>query len=135
MRPPLALALTAASVLGLASGAPTAATAQGILDAGASIRLQNELRWQQGQIRALEAQADRLQTDQTLRRLERSRAPDPTVSRRQAELDGVETQNLLRATQGASTANAARLRAGSPVYDQRLRELGYASGLPLTPRR
>ena len=133
MRPRLALALSAA--LGLSSGLPTAAGAQAILDSGARLRLQNELRWQQGQIRALEAQADRLRTDQTLRRLESRRSPDPTITRRQIELDAVEAQNLLRATQGASTASAARLRAGSPVYDQRLRELGYASGLPLGPSR
>lgn len=131
MRRRFALAVTAAFALVL----PTAAAAQGLLEPGAELRLRNEQRWQQGQIRALEAQADRLQTQETLRRLESRRSPDPTNLRRQAELDAVEAQNLLRATQGASTANAARLRAGFPVYDQRLRELGYATGLPLTPSR
>ncbi|MBW3617543.1 MAG: hypothetical protein KY446_07255 [Proteobacteria bacterium] len=120
--------------LALALAAATPAAAQIVFDPGETLRLQNELRWQQGQIRALEAQAGRLQTEQTLRGLEARRAPDPAISRRQAELDAVEAQNLLRATQAASTARAARLRAASPAYDQQLRELGYATGLPLTPR-
>jgi hypothetical protein len=126
-----ALALTVASAVGL----PAAAAAQGSFDSGVQLRLQNEVRWQQGQIRALEAESDRLRTDHTLRRLENQRQPDPTLSRRQAELDALGAQNLLRATQDASTATAARLRAGSPVYDQRLRDLGYASGLPLGSKR
>ena len=111
------------------------AAAQTGFDAGASLRLQNELRWRDGQIRALEAQVGRQRTDDTLRRIETRRLPDLSLSRREAELDAVEAQNLLRATQGASTANAARLRSASPVYDQRLRDLGFASSLPLTPRR
>lgn len=114
---------------------PLSAAAQVVPDIGAELRLQNELRWQQGQIRALEAQTNRLQTADTVRRLQSGRAPDATLTLRQDELDATEAENLLRATQAASTANAARLRASSPAYDQRLRELGYATGLPITRAR
>ena len=127
--------LLPALALAFALCSPQDIAAQVLLGPGADLRLQNELRWQQGQIRALEAEAGQLRTDQTLRRLESRRLPDATLSRRQAEQDVVEAQNLLRATQAASTANAARLRSASPAYDQRLRELGYATSLPLAPRR
>jgi small-conductance mechanosensitive channel len=112
-----------------------AASAQVLPDIGADLRLQNELRWQQGQIRALEAQADRLQTNATVRRLQSGRAPNPTLELRQYQRDAAEAEALLQATEAASTARAAGLRAASPAYDQRLRELGYASSLPVSPRR
>jgi len=112
-----------------------AASAQVLPDIGAHLRLQNELRWQQGQIRALEAQADRLQTNATVRRLQSGRAPNPTLELRQYQRDAAEAEALLQATEAASTARAAGLRAASPAYDQRLRELGYASSLPVSPRR
>ena len=67
--------------------------------------------------------------------MESRRAPDATISARQAQLEAAEMEALLRATQAASTANATRLRASSSSYDQRLRALGYASSLPLGPRR
>ena len=112
-----------------------ASTGQTIPDIGFELRLQNEIRRQQGEIRALEAQSDRLRTDNTVRRLEAGRAPDPTLELRQYERDTAQAEALLRATQAASTANVARLRAATPEYDRRLRELGYASSLPLTPPR
>jgi hypothetical protein len=103
-------------------------------DPGAELRLQNQLRWNEGQLRSLEADLGRLRTDQTLRELQSRRLPDPLLSARQNQLDAVEAENLNRAAQAASTARAARLRAASPVYDQRLRDLGYATGLPVGPR-
>jgi hypothetical protein len=104
-------------------------------DFGASIRLQNELRWTQGQLRALEAETDRLRTVQTLRRLDAQSRPDPLIENRQAQLDATEAENLRRAAQAASTANASRLRAADPAYDRRLRDLGYATSLPVGPGR
>lgn len=106
-----------------------------VSDIGLELRLQNEVRRQQGELRALEARTDALRTESTIRRLEAGRAPDPTLAVRQYERDAAEAQALLRATRAASTANAARLRASTPEYDRRLRALGYASGLPLTPAR
>ena len=103
-------------------------------DPGAELRLQNQIRWNEGQIRNLEADLGRLRTDQTIRGLQAQRLPDPILSARQNQLDAVEAENLNRAAQAASTARAARLRAASPVYDQRLRDLGYATGLPADPR-
>jgi hypothetical protein len=111
------------------------ALAQVVPDLGAELRLQNELRWQQGQIRALEAEVARMQTDATLRRLQSARQPDARITARMAEQDAIQAEALLRGTEAASTARAAGLRAASPVYDRRLRELGYATGLPVGPGR
>lgn len=122
-------------MLALALSVVAAPAAAQTVDLGASIRLENERRWTQGQLRALEAEVGRLRTDQTIRRMEARRAPDATISARQAQLEAAEVEALLRATQAASTANASRLRASGSSYDQRLRALGYASSLPLEPRR
>lgn len=103
-------------------------------DPGAELRLQNQQRWTESQLRNLEADLGRLRTDQTLGRIQAERLPDPVLAARQARQDAVEAQDLNRALQAASGARAARLRAGIPVYDQRLRELGFASSLPIGPR-
>lgn len=122
----------------LLAAAPAAAQApapaQSPADFAATLRLENELRWQAGQLRALEAQTDRLRTDQTIRRLQARSRPDARLEARQAELDAAETEALRRAAQSASTDRAARLRASEPAYDRRLRDLGYASSLPLGSR-
>lgn len=117
----------------IALGFSTVAAAQ-VVDPGASLRLQNQQRWNEGQLRNLEADIGGLRTDQTLRGIQRGRQPDPVLSARERQLEAVEAESLSRASQAASTARAAGLRASSPLYDQRLRELGFATGLP-TPRR
>jgi len=133
-----AAVLTALTAL-LVSAAPSAASAQalpghGAADVGAAMRLENERRWIEGQLRALQAEAGRLRTEATVRGLEARRAPDATLALRQAELDAVAADNLARASQAASSANAARLRAADPAYDRSLRALGYATGLPVARR-
>ena len=111
---------------------PIPAAAQ--MDPGAELRLQNQQRWTEGQLRNLDADLGRLRTDQTIRRLQAERLPDPVIAARQQQLDAVQAENLARASQAASTDRAARLRAADPVYDRRLRELGFATGLPLQRR-
>lgn len=133
-----AAAVTVLTAL-LVSTAPGLAAAQALPghggnDVGAAIRLENERRWTEGQLRALQAEAGRLRTEATVRGLEARRLPDPTLARRQAESDLVAADNLARASQVASTANAARLRTADPAYDRNLRALGYATGLPVASR-
>lgn len=117
----------------IALGFSTVAAAQ-VVDPGASLRLQNQQRWNEGQLRNLEADLGALRTDRTVRGLQAGRLPDPVLSARERQLDAVEADNLNRTSQAASTARAAGLRAGSPVYDQRLRDLGFATGPPAPPR-
>lgn len=115
------------------AAAPCVATAQGF-DPGAELRLQNQQRWTESQLRNLEADLGGLRTDRTLGRIQAERLPDPVLAARQARQDATQAENLNRATQAASTARASRLREASPVYDQRLRELGFATSLPIGPR-
>lgn len=123
---PRALAVTS-GLAALAAVALTAHAARAQVlprpDPLASMRLDNELRWIEGRQRALEAQAMRVQTDRTVRRLEQQRAPDP-LARRQAEIDAVEADQRLRAGQAASTERARELR-----------RQGYAADLPIAPPR
>ena len=107
---------------------PAAAGAQ--IDPGAELRLQNQQRWNESQLRNLQADLGRIRTDQTVRRLQAERLPDPVLTDRQLRQDATEAENLSRASQAASTDRAARLRAADPAYDRRLRELGFATGLP-----
>ncbi len=119
------------AVLLIASALASPAAAQVFTgDPLRALSLQNEQRYLESQIRSLEAQTQRLQTQQSLQRLEQQRGPSDLAGMRQLQLDDVEAQQTLRSQQAASTARAARLRAQSG-----LGALGYADGLPLTPRQ
>jgi TolA-binding protein len=119
------------AVLLIASSLASPAAAQVLVgDPLRSLSIQNEQRYLESQIRALQARTGRLETQQSLQRLEQQRGPSDLAGMRQLQLDAVEAQQTLRAHQAASTARAARLRGQSS-----LGALGYADGLPLAPRQ
>ena len=110
-----------------ASAAPAAAQVVFLDDPVAALRLENELRYQQGQQRAFEAELGRFRTEQTVRRLQTDRLPDPIIENRAALQETVEAEALRRAQQAQSTERAARLRSGLAAF-------GYADSLPLNRR-